>query len=196
MEDTVELFTLMLADGMLGPNCKGSLLERRTRVASDRRSLGSPGTHRVLGEDGDFSRPKSPCRILTRPHRPQSRHGRGYTPTHRVQSATPQSVVGVLGRLRRPGPSRRATPVDSPASRTGRSRPGASPRLGWEGNGTALRRLCQEHPGIRGRERDQCPRRWSRGEALGAPFVPQDLAGRVRRARARHVRAAGHFRGG
>jgi hypothetical protein len=39
MEDTVELFTLVLADGTLAPNCKGSLLESRTRVVSERISL-------------------------------------------------------------------------------------------------------------------------------------------------------------
>ena len=59
MEDTGERFTLVLALGIsdttVGPNCKSSLLEGGTGVASDRTSLGSPGMHRVSGEDGDVN---------------------------------------------------------------------------------------------------------------------------------------------
>lgn len=59
MENAGEPFTLVLAlgisDATLGSNWKGSLLEGRTGVASDRTSLGSPGMHRVSGEDGDVN---------------------------------------------------------------------------------------------------------------------------------------------
>ena len=109
MEDTGKLFTLVPAlripDGTLGPNYKGSLLENRTGVTSDRTSLGSSGMHRVSGEDGDVS-PQPPYRILSRPHHPQSRHGHGHTPARRAQSPTPQSMVGILGQLRWAGASR------------------------------------------------------------------------------------------
>jgi len=68
MEDGVKPFEPVLAleipDGTLGRNCKGSLLEGRTGVASGRTSLGPPGTSRVSGE-GRGSRPKSPYRILS-----------------------------------------------------------------------------------------------------------------------------------
>src|SRR5262245_10471658 len=109
MKDTGDLFTLVPASRIpartFRPNCKGSLLENRTGVTSDSTSLGSSGMHRVSGEDGDVS-PQPPYRILSRPPQPQSRDDRGHTPTHRVQSPTPQSVVGILRRLRQAEPCR------------------------------------------------------------------------------------------